>query len=120
MCCRRYKPNSIEHLTSLNALYRPGPMDMIDDFIERKWGRREVVYLLPELEPLLKDTLGVIVYQEQVMQISNVIGGLLAGRCGPAAPRDGEERCRRRWPSSASVFLAGAAANKLSEGRRRP
>src|ERR1700728_4125437 len=50
---RRYKPNSIEHLTALNALYRPGPMSMIDDFIERKWGRREVQYLLPELEPLL-------------------------------------------------------------------
>src|SRR5271154_3613715 len=76
---RRYKPNSIEHLTALNALYRPGPMSMIDDFIERKWGRREVQYLLPELEPLLRETLGVMVYQEQVMQISNVIGGYSLG-----------------------------------------
>src|SRR6267378_6767499 len=70
---RRYKPNSIEHLTALNALYRPGPIQggMIDDFIERKWGRRVVSYELPELEALLKETLGVIVYQEQVMQIAN-------------------------------------------------
>src|SRR5208283_4139304 len=74
---RRYKPTSVEDLTALNALYRPGPIQggMIDDFIERKWGRRAVEYLLPELEPLLQETLGVIVYQEQVMQISNVVAG---------------------------------------------
>src|SRR5579872_3510135 len=62
---RRYKPDTVEDLTALNALYRPGPMDMIDDFIERKWGRRKVEFLLPELEGILKDSLGVIVYQEQ-------------------------------------------------------
>jgi DNA polymerase-3 subunit alpha len=47
---RRYKPDSVEELTALNALYRPGPMSMIDDFIERKWGRRKVEYMLPEIE----------------------------------------------------------------------
>src|SRR5271165_2248888 len=74
---RRYKPETVEDLTALNALYRPGPIQggMIDDFIERKWGRRAVEYLFPELEPILHETLGVIVYQEQVMQISSVIGG---------------------------------------------
>jgi DNA polymerase-3 subunit alpha len=70
---RRYKPDTVEELTQLNALYRPGPMDMIDDFVERKWGRSKVEYLLPELEPILKDSLGVIVYQEQVMRIANVL-----------------------------------------------
>ena len=70
---RRYKPDSVEELTALNALYRPGPMGMIDDFIERKWGRRKVEYMLPELEGILKDSLGVIVYQEQVMRIANVL-----------------------------------------------
>src|SRR5205085_7395122 len=67
---RRYQPNSIEDLTALNALYRPGPIQggMIDDFIERKWGRRKVEYEVAELEELLKETLGVIVYQEQVLQ----------------------------------------------------
>src|SRR5207248_3750547 len=78
---RRYQPNAIEDLTALNALYRPGPIQggMIDDFIERKWGRRKVEYELPELEDLLKETLGVIVYQEQVMQIANVLAGYSLG-----------------------------------------
>src|SRR5215475_8003620 len=69
---RRYKPDRLDDLIALNALYRPGPMDMIDDFIERKHGRMEVTYDFPELKPLLEESFGVIVYQEQVMQISNV------------------------------------------------
>src|SRR5205807_2518259 len=78
---RRYKPTSVEDLTALNALYRPGPIQggMIDDFIERKWGRRKVEYELPELETILKETLGVIVYQEQVMQIANALAGFSLG-----------------------------------------
>jgi DNA polymerase-3 subunit alpha len=78
---RRYKPSSIDDLTALNALYRPGPIQggMIDDFIDRKWGRKKVEYELPELEELLKETLGVIVYQEQVMQIANVLAGYSLG-----------------------------------------
>ena len=78
---RRYKPNSIDDLTALNALYRPGPIQggMIDDFIDRKWGRKKVEYELPQLEQLLKETLGVIVYQEQVMQIANVLAGFSLG-----------------------------------------
>jgi DNA polymerase-3 subunit alpha len=76
---RRYKPDTVEELTQLNALFRPGPMDMIEDFIERKWGRRKVEYLLPPLEPILKDSLGVIVYQEQVMRIANVLASYSLG-----------------------------------------
>jgi DNA polymerase-3 subunit alpha len=76
---RRYKPDTVEDLTALNALYRPGPMDMIDDFIERKWERRKVEFLLPELEGILKDSFGVIVYQEQVMRIANVLASYSLG-----------------------------------------
>jgi DNA polymerase-3 subunit alpha len=78
---RRYQPNTIEDLTALNALYRPGPIQggMIDDFIERKHGRRKIEYELPELEGILKETLGVIVYQEQVMQIANRLAGYSMG-----------------------------------------
>jgi DNA polymerase-3 subunit alpha len=78
---RRYQPNSIEDLTALNALYRPGPIQggMIDDFIERKHGRRRIEYELPELKELLEETLGVIVYQEQVMQIANKLAGYSLG-----------------------------------------
>jgi DNA polymerase III subunit alpha len=78
---RRYKPTSVEDLTALNALYRPGPIQggMIDDFIDRKWGRKKIEYELPELETMLKETLGVIVYQEQVMQIANRLAGYSLG-----------------------------------------
>jgi DNA polymerase-3 subunit alpha len=78
---RRYHPSRIEDLTALNALYRPGPIQggMIDDFIERKWGRKPVQYDLPELKELLEETYGVIVYQEQVMQISNRLAGYSLG-----------------------------------------
>jgi DNA polymerase-3 subunit alpha len=78
---RRYQPNSIEDLTALNALYRPGPIQggMIDDFIERKHGRRKIEYELPELKEILQETLGVIVYQEQVMQAANKLAGYSLG-----------------------------------------
>src|SRR6185369_3093285 len=78
---RRYKPNSIEDLTALNALYRPGPIQggMIDDFIDRKHGRKKIEYELPELQEILQETLGVIVYQEQVMQIANRLAGYSLG-----------------------------------------
>ena len=78
---RRYQPNSIEDLTALNALYRPGPIQggMIDDFIDRKHGRKKIEYELPELEEILKETFGVIVYQEQVMQIANRLAGYSLG-----------------------------------------
>ena len=113
---RRYKPNTIEHLTALNALYRPGPMSMIDDFIERKWGRNPVEYTLPELEPLLKETLGVMVYQEQVMQISNVIGGYSLGGADllrrAMGKKDAAEMEKQR-----TIFLAGAAERKFPKAQ---
>jgi DNA polymerase-3 subunit alpha len=78
---RRASPNRIEDLTALNALYRPGPIGggMTDDFIERKHGRRPVTYDLPGLKEILEETYGVIVYQEQVMQIANRIAGYSLG-----------------------------------------
>src|ERR1019366_10527040 len=76
---RRYQPDRIEDLIALNALYRPGPMGMIDDFVERKHGRKEVIYDLPEMKQILEETYGVMVYQEQEMQISNLIAGYSLG-----------------------------------------
>lgn len=71
----RLKPESFDDLTALVALYRPGPLEsgMVDDFVERKHGRRTIEYLIPELEPILKETYGVIVYQEQVMKIAGAL-----------------------------------------------
>src|ERR1700684_1806767 len=115
---RRYKPTSVEDLTALNALYRPGPIQggMIDDFIERKWGRRAVSYELPELEMILRETLGVIVYQEQVMQISNVLAGYSLGDSDllrrAMGKKDPAEMAKQR-----DRFMSGAAANKHPKDR---
>jgi DNA polymerase III subunit alpha len=107
---RRYKPDTVEELTQLNALYRPGPMDMIDDFIERKWGRRKVECLLPPLEDILRDSLGVIVYQEQVMRIANVLANYSLGEADllrrAMGKKDAAAMARQR-----ERFLSGAAAN---------
>jgi DNA polymerase-3 subunit alpha len=73
---KKLKANSISDLAAMNALYRPGPMEFIDDFIDRKFGNKEVTYLHPVLEPILKETYGIIVYQEQVIQIANRAGGM--------------------------------------------
>src|SRR5215471_16599141 len=113
---RRYKPNTVEDLTALNALYRPGPIQggMIDDFIERKWGRRKVEYELPELEPILKETMGVIVYQEQVMRIANVMAGYSLGEADILRKAMGkkiaEEMAKQR-----ERFVQGALAKGFPE-----
>jgi DNA polymerase-3 subunit alpha len=78
---RKARPQRLEDLIALNALYRPGPLrsGMVDDFIARKQGKTEVKYELPQLEPILAETYGVIAYQEQVMRISNVVAGFTLG-----------------------------------------
>jgi DNA polymerase-3 subunit alpha len=107
---RRYKPDSVEELTALNALYRPGPMSMIDDFIERKWGRRKVEYMLPELEGILKDSLGVIVYQEQVMQIANVLASYSLGEADLLRRAMGKKNAEA-MAKQRDRFMSGAAAH---------
>jgi DNA polymerase III subunit alpha len=78
---RKSKPQRLEDLIALNALYRPGPLrsGMVDDYIARKQGKTEITYEVPQLEPVLADTYGVIAYQEQVMRISNVVAGFTLG-----------------------------------------
>ncbi|ACY16560.1 DNA polymerase III subunit alpha [Haliangium ochraceum] len=78
----KLKPDQLEDIVAAVALYRPGPLEggMVDDFIERKHGRKRVEYPHPDLEPVLRDTYGVIVYQEQVMQIAQVLAGYSLGR----------------------------------------
>jgi DNA polymerase III subunit alpha len=78
---RKSKPQRLDDLIALNALYRPGPLrsGMVDDYIARKQGKTEIKYELPALEPILADTYGVIAYQEQVMRISNVVAGFTLG-----------------------------------------
>ena len=108
---RRYKPDTVEDLTALNALFRPGPIQggMIDDFIKRKWDSSKVSYMLPEQESILKETLGVIVYQEQVMQIANVLASYSLGEADllrrAMGKKDEAEMAKQR-----DRFMSGAAA----------
>ncbi|HLT62930.1 MAG TPA: DNA polymerase III subunit alpha, partial [Pseudohongiella sp.] len=113
---RRLLPSCFEDIVALVALFRPGPLQsgMVDDFINRKHGRAEIVYPHPDLEPVLSNTYGVILYQEQVMQIAQVLanyslGGadMLRRAMGKKKP---EEMAKQR-----SIFLQGASENGLSE-----
>src|SRR5262249_27754350 len=76
---KRFKPDRLDHLTALNALYRPGPMQMIDDFIKRRHGQTKVTYEVAPMEPILQGTYGIMVYQEQVMQIASALAGYSLG-----------------------------------------
>src|SRR5271163_3887769 len=111
---RRYQPNSIEHLTALNALYRPGPIQggMIEDFVDRKHGRKKVEYELPELKEILQETLGVIVYQEQVMQIANRLAGYSLGEADLLRRAMGKKNAAE-MAQQRERFVEGAAQRKF-------
>ncbi|MDY0384124.1 DNA polymerase III subunit alpha [Trichlorobacter sp.] len=110
----KLKPSCFEDVIAACALYRPGPLGcgMVDEFIERKHGRQKVVYDLPQLEPILKDTYGVIVYQEQVMQISRSLAGYSLGRADllrrAMGKKDPAVMAKEKEP-----FLAGAKAQGI-------
>ena len=108
---RRYQPNRIEDLCALNALYRPGPIQggMIPDFIDRKHGRKPIVYDLPELEEILSETYGVILYQEQVMQISNKLAGYSLGEADILRRAMGKKSLAE-MTQQRERFIAGATA----------
>ncbi|MBL9135242.1 MAG: DNA polymerase III subunit alpha [Verrucomicrobiales bacterium] len=106
--CRRFQIASVEHITALVALYRPGPMDLIPDFIERRHGRATVEYVHPLLESISRETYGVLIYQEQVMQSAQILAGytlggadLLRRAMGKKKP---EEMAKQR-----AIFVEGAA-----------
>jgi DNA polymerase III subunit alpha len=110
---RKYQPNSIEDLTALNALYRPGPIQggMIDDFIDRKHGRKKIEYELSELQEILQETLGVIVYQEQVMQIANRLAGYSLGEADLLRRAMGKKK-PEEMAQQRERFIEGAAQRK--------
>lgn len=89
---KKLQPESIEDLTAMNALYRPGPMKNIDEFIDRKHRRKKVEYLHPMLEQILAETQGIIVYQEQVMQIASELGGFSLGKADHLRRAMGKKR----------------------------
>ncbi|MBM3740270.1 MAG: DNA polymerase III subunit alpha [Acidobacteria bacterium] len=113
---RRYVPDRLTDLIALNALYRPGPMKMIDDYIDRKHGRKKPAYDLPQLEPILEETFGVIVYQEQVMQISNIVAGYSLGEADILRRAMGKKK-KEEMDAQRVRFLSGASAKGIN-GRK--
>jgi DNA polymerase-3 subunit alpha len=113
---RRYQPSRIEDLTALNALYRPGPIQggMIDDFINRKTGKTKVSYELPQLKGILEETYGVILYQEQVMQIANLLASFSLGEADILRRAMGKKK-KEEMAAQRAKFMAGCLANKVPE-----
>ena len=109
---KKLKPSVFEDIIAAGALYRPGPLDsgMVDVFINRKHGRERVSYPHPRLEPILRDTYGVIVYQEQVMQIAQVLGGYSLGRADLLRRAMGKKKADL-MASERSGFVEGCAKN---------
>jgi DNA polymerase-3 subunit alpha len=118
---RKYQPSRLEDLTALNALYRPGPIQggMLDDFIERKHGRKAVVYDLADLKPILEETYGVILYQEQVMQISSRIAGYSLGDADllrrAMGKKNADEMAKQKDRFVAGGVKAGYAQKKVEK-----
>jgi DNA polymerase-3 subunit alpha len=111
--CRRIVPSSLEDITAINALYRPGPLGsgMVDDFIDRKHGRLETKYELPILEPILKETYGVILYQEQVMQIARDVAGYSLGQADMLRRAMGKKKADE-MAEHKQLFVTGATERK--------
>ncbi|UCF63383.1 MAG: DNA polymerase III subunit alpha [bacterium] len=109
---KKLKPNRIEDLIAMNALYRPGPMENIDTFIARKHGNEKIEYLLPQMEAILKETYGIIVYQEQVMQVASNLAGF------PLSKADNLRRAMGKKKKSAmeklkKEFIDGCQKNNI-------
>ena len=110
----RMKPSCFEDLIAINALYRPGPIKggVVDDFIKRKKGATRIVYDLPQLEPILKETYGLIVYQEQVMQIARELAGYSLGGADLLRRAMGK-KIKEEMAKQKEKFLKGAAEKKV-------
>jgi len=115
---RRYRPSQMSDLTALNALYRPGPIQggMIDDFIDRKLGRKPIAYELPELQPILQETFGVFVYQEQVMQAANQLAGYSLGQADILRKAMGKKN-QQEMDKQRARFISGATERGLAKGK---
>jgi DNA polymerase-3 subunit alpha len=111
---KKLKPTSITDLAAMNALYRPGPMDYIDDFIARKHGKKQIYYLHPILEPILKETYGIIVYQEQVIQIANQVAGLTLAEADLLRRAMGKKDLKSMQEQK-QKFIEGASKNNISK-----
>lgn len=111
---RKVRPDCLEDIIALISLYRPGPMKNIDTYVEVKSGRKKPDYLHPSLEPILKETHGVIVYQEQVMQIAQILSGYSLGEADLLRRAMGKKK-KEEMDKQKERFVAGAAQNGVNE-----
>jgi len=116
----RLKPNTFEDIIALVALYRPGPMEsgMIDDYVDCKHGKKEVSYFLPELEPILRETYGVILYQEQVMKIAAEVSGFSLAEADILRRAMGK-KIPEVMAAQGERFVSGAAARSIPKGKAK-
>jgi DNA polymerase III subunit alpha len=114
--CKRLGPDNLEDITAVNALYRPGPLNsgMVDDFIDIKHGRKEMSFPFKELEPILNDTYGVIVYQEQVMKIAQVMAGYSLGQADILRKAMGKKK-KDLIEEHRKIFLKGSSERGFDE-----
>lgn len=111
---KQIKPDRFEDLIAIVSLYRPGPMDNIPTYIKRKHGEEEISYLHPNLAPILGETYGIMVYQEQVMKIAQVLGGYTLGGADKLRKVMGK-KMREEIPKQRAMFTEGAIKNGISE-----
>jgi DNA polymerase-3 subunit alpha len=114
---RKLKPDCFEDIVAMNALYRPGPMDNIPRYINCKHGIEQPEYLHPLLEPILKETYGVIIYQEQVMQIARELAGYSLGGADLLRRAMGK-KIKAEMDAQREVFIDGASEHRLLEPAR--
>ena len=116
--CRRLKPRNLEDLAALNALYRPGPLDggMVEDFIARHHGERAVRYIVPEMKEILANTYGIIVYQEQIMQLAQRLAGYSLGEADLMRRAMGKKK-REEMARHREKFVRGCVARGISEAK---
>ncbi len=116
----RLRPENFDEVTALVALYRPGPLDsgMVDDFVERKHGRKEVAYMISDLEPILKDTYGVIVYQEQVMKIAGALASYTMAEADGLRKAMGK-KIAAMMAEHRERFVKGAVKNGYKEDKAK-
>ncbi|MDQ3799115.1 MAG: DNA polymerase III subunit alpha [Acidobacteriota bacterium] len=112
--CRRLKPKELEDLAALNALYRPGPLDggMVDDFILRHRGEKRVSYIVPEMKDILSNTYGILVYQEQIMQLAQKLAGYTLGEADMMRRAMGKKK-REEMAVHEEKFIQGAVARNI-------
>ena len=113
---KKLQPTVIEDLIAMNALYRPGPMENIDNFISRKHGKKKIVYSQPLMEPILKETYGIIVYQEQVMQIAHEIAGFTLAEADIMRRAMGK-KIKSLMAELAIKFVAGAEEKGIKKNK---